>query len=210
MTDNPRRQFLVGAGMAGGAAIAGTVSAQTPIAKTLKPESYREAVLRPDDWDADTAPGLSFLFEARVKLYLPPLTVGSTPEGNRIIYVVKDGTFEGPHLKGRVVPNSGADWVRIRSDGTGVLDVRFCLETHDNALLYVYWQGRFWTNAEHAEYALDLTKPDDPDGAWRYYFRTAPLFETGDPRYAWLNNVVAVSKSRTGDGGPIHRVFAVT
>lgn len=29
------------------------------------------------------------------------------------------------------------------------------------------------------------------------------------PRYAWLNNIVAVTKSRTGDGEPIHRVFAV-
>ena len=160
-------------------------------------------------WDAEAAPELEFLFEARVKLHLPPLNAGEMSDGNRVIFLVKEGTFEGPRLKGRVVEDSGADWIRIRPDGSGVLDVRFCLETHDNALLYVYWQGRYWSAPEDAEYALDVTKPDDPGGAWRYYFRTAPLFETGDPRYAWLNNIVAVSKSRTGDGGPIHRVFAV-
>ena len=87
--------------------------------------------------------------------------------------------------------------------------MRFCLETHDNALLYVTWQGRTWSAPEDAEYAFDVEKPDDPAGAWRYYFRAAPLFETGDARYAWLNNVIAVTKSRTGDGGPIHRVYAV-
>lgn len=161
-------------------------------------------------WDAEAPPGLEFLFEARVKLHLPPMDIGSTPTGNRIIYFVKGGTFEGPHLKGHVVPDSGADWIRVRSDGTGELDVRFCLETHDNALIYVHWHGRTWSTPEDAEYAFDVQKPDDPAGAWRYYFRTAPVFETSDPRYAWLNNIIAITKSRTGDGGPIHRVFAVT
>lgn len=161
------------------------------------------------DWDADSPPSLEFLFEARVKLHVPAMDVGPTPDGNRIIFMVKGGTFEGPHLSGHVVPDSGADWISIRPDGSGVLDVRFCLETHDGALLYLFWQGRFWSAPEDAAYALDVTKPDDPSGAWRYYFRTAPFFETSDPRYNWLNNIVCVTKSRTGDGGPIHRFFAI-
>lgn len=161
------------------------------------------------DWDADSPPVLAFLFEARVKLHLPAIDIGALPDGQRVIYFIKGGTFKGPRLNGRVVPNAGADWIRIRPDGSGLLDVRFCLETHDNALLYLHWQGRFWSAPEDTEYALDLEKPDDPAGAWRYYFRAAPQFETGDPRYAWLNNIIAVTKSRTGDGGPIHRVFAV-
>lgn len=163
----------------------------------------------PAQWNADRPPELEFLFEARVKLHLPAIEIGPTPDGNRLIYYVKGGSFDGPLLNGRVVPDSGADWIQIRPDGSGLLDVRFCLETHDNALLYVYWQGRFWSEPDHAEYAFDVEKSDDPDGAWRYYFRTAPFFETSDPRYLWLNNIVSVSKSRTGDGGPIHRIFAV-
>lgn len=161
------------------------------------------------NWDADSPPGLEFLFEARVKLHLSPTDVGPTPNGNRVIFFIKGGTFEGPHLRGRVVPDAGGDWIRIRPDGTGELDVRFCLETHDNALIYVHWQGRTWSAPEDAEYAFDVEKLDDPAGAWRYYFRAAPFFETSDPRYAWLNNIVSVTKSRTGDGGPIHRVYAV-
>lgn len=135
-------------------------------------------------WDANSPPDLEFLFEARVKLHLPALDVGPTPDGQRVIFFIKGGTFEGPHLRGRVVLDAGADWVRIRPDGTGVLDVRFCLETHDNAMLYLHWQGRFWSAPEDAEYAIDLGKPDDPAGAWRYYFRAAPQFETGDARYS--------------------------
>lgn len=161
------------------------------------------------DWSAESPPELEFLFEARVKLHLPPIDIGSLSDGQRAIYFIEGGSFDGPYLRGQIVPDSGADWVKIRPDGSGILDVRFCLETHDNVFIYVYWQGRFWSAEEDAEYALDLEKTDDPNGAWRYYFRAAPFFETGDARYAWLNNIVAVTKSRTGDGGPIHRVFAV-
>ncbi len=203
MPNVTRRKTLLAAGALGMAALAGRGHAHT-----LAP-SGAGPTLRPDGWDADAPPELAFLFEARVQLHLPPMDIGQTPDGRRVIFLVSGGTFDGPHLRGRVVPNGGADWVRIRPDGTGILDVRFSLETHDNALIYVHWQGRFWSAPDDAAYALDVTKPDDPAGAWRYYFRTAPFFETGDPRYAWLNNMVAVTKSRTGDGGPIHRVFAV-
>jgi Protein of unknown function (DUF3237) len=62
---------------------------------------------------------------------------------------------------------------------------------------------------EEQGYALDFAKPDDPTGAGRYYFRTSPRFEVGEARYAWLNHLLCVSRSRTGGGGVIHRVFAV-
>lgn len=149
-----------------------------------------------------------FLFEARIAL-AEPMHVGQTPEGYRMIVNVAGGRFEGPKLKGEVVPMSGADWSRIRADGSGALDVRMCFRTDDGVLIYVHWHGLMVVSDVHREYALDFAKPDDPAGSTRYYFRTSPQFETGDARYAWLNGIVAVSTSRTGDGGVIHRVFAV-
>lgn len=104
---------------------------------------------------------------------------------------------------------SGADWSRIRADGSGALDVRMCFKTDDDALIYVHWHGLMVFSDENRDYALDFAKPDDPAGASRYYFRTSPQFETADPRYAWMNQIVAITKSRTGDGGVIHRTFAV-
>ena len=59
--------------------------------------------------------------EAREESAATGTVIIPAPGGNRVIFQVKGGTFEGPHLRGRVVPDSGADWVRIRPDGTGVL-----------------------------------------------------------------------------------------
>jgi hypothetical protein len=149
-----------------------------------------------------------FLFEARIPLEAP-MHVGQTPEGYRMIVNVGAGHFEGPRLRGDVIPMSGADWSRIRADGSGALDVRMCLKTHDGAIIYVHWHGLMIASPEDRDYALDFAKRDDPEGATRYYFRTCPVFEVADERYSWLNHLIAVSKSRTGDGGVVHRVFAV-
>ena len=66
-----------------------------------------------------------------------------------------------------------------------VLDVRTLLETHDGALVYVSYRGR-----------LDLS---GGPGATPSY--AAPLFDTGDERYAWLNAIQAVAKGTLSDGG---------
>lgn len=149
-----------------------------------------------------------FLFEARVKL-AEPIHVGPTPEGQRMIVTVEGGQFAGPSIKGEIVPHSGADWARIRSDGSGALDVRMTLKTDDEVHIYVHWHGLMAFDPADQDYALDFGKPDDPGGADRYYFRASPRFETATPKYDWLNRIIAITKSRTGDGGVVHRVFAV-
>lgn len=149
-----------------------------------------------------------FLFELHIPL-APPIDVGPGPDGRRIVLLAESGGFAGPRLRGEVLPLSGGDYVRRRSDGVSVIDVRLCLRTHDGATVLMTYQGRLQASAANAEYARDFTKPDDPAGADRYYFRTNPLFETGDERYAWLNAIVAVGMGRTGDGGVVYDIFEV-
>lgn len=150
-----------------------------------------------------------FLFEIKIPLQ-PPMDLGSTPDGRRMIFMVRSGTFKGPKLGGTVVPMSGGDWSRVRADGSVAIDVRLTLKTHDGALILMTYGGRLVVSKDDFAYALDFTKSDDPKGAQeRYYFRTNPVFETGDERYAWLNGIIAVGKGRTGDGGVIYEVFEV-
>ena len=73
------------------------------------------------------APGLVFAFELRVTVGAP-VEIGQVPRGRRRIVSILGGTFEGPGIKGKVVPG-GADWQIIRADGFSELDTRYTLET---------------------------------------------------------------------------------
>ncbi len=149
-----------------------------------------------------------FLFEVRIAL-APPVDVGAGPDGQRRFLLAESGRFEGPRMSGEVIPSSGGDYVRRRSDGVSIVDVRLCLRTDDGATILMTYQGRLKASEENLAYARDFDKPDDPAGADRYYFRTNPLFETGDERYAWLNSIVSVGKGRSGGGGVTYEVFEV-
>ena len=67
-------------------------------------------------------PQLEFLFEVSVDV-TSPLTIGQTPHGYRRIAHITGGSFEGPRLKGKILPGGG-DWLLVRPDGVGELDVR--------------------------------------------------------------------------------------
>ena len=117
----------------------------------------------------------------------PAQELGEAPLGRRRIINITGGSFRGTRLAGRVLPG-GADWQVIRTDGVADLDARYTLETADGALIYVRNHGYRHGPAEVLE-KLSLGKDVDPS---LYYMRTTPLFETGDPRYAWLNRLICV------------------
>ena len=67
------------------------------------------------------------------------------------------------------------------SDGSvGAIDVRLTLKTDDGAFIYVEYGGR-----------ADLTSG---------LIATAPTFQTGDARYAWLNRIQAEAQALDEDG----------
>lgn len=122
-----------------------------------------------------------------------PLSVGVTPSGTRMIFEVASGTVEGDRFAGKVRGRANADWFTVGADGTGTIDVRALVETHDGALVFVQYMGR-----------TDLSK--GPGGP----LYIAPRFETSDERYRWLNLVQAVGKG-SFDGRTItYEVFEVS
>ena len=69
-------------------------------------------------------------------LVAPAQKLGAVPHGTRAIAPITGGTFEGPRLRGKVLPG-GADWTLLRTDGVLELDLRITLETDDGALIYM-------------------------------------------------------------------------
>ncbi len=148
----------------------------------------------------------SFLFDAEIFLSAP-IALGATPEGNRIILNITGGTASGPKIKGKYLP-SGGEWARIRPDASLAIDVRACIETDDGALIYVTYGGRIVASPELYPRLMDMGSDDRVDPAL-YYFRTAPLFETGSEKYAWLNGIQAVGVGRVIKGGVAYRIYAI-
>ncbi|MDJ0851057.1 MAG: DUF3237 domain-containing protein [Myxococcota bacterium] len=148
---------------------------------------------------------LEYLFSYRAGIKMPPTEVGGGPLGNRVIYDVTGGDFEGPELRGRLLA-SGGDWALFGSDGVGRLDVRATLETDDGARILMQYLGVLEMNDAVAGAVARGEGTDWGDN----YFMTQPRFETGDERYAWLNRVVAVAEGRMLPAGVEYKVYQVT
>ena len=134
----------------------------------------------------------------------PSQKLGTVPHGTRLIVPVTGGDFEGPRLRGKILPGGG-DWLLLRADSVLELDLRITLETDDHALIYMTFQGLRHGPAD-AIAALGRGEVVDPT---RYYFRTVPRFETSAETYAFLNRIVAVGVGETRPDGAVHRIDEV-
>ncbi len=120
------------------------------------------------------------------------ISIPGGPQGSRVVVPVTGGTFEGPRLRGSVEPSPGGDWITGRADGSFKLDVRLVLTTDDGVHIVMSYTGVGVRTAD----GLQL--------------RTAPLFEAGDERYAWLNTIQAVGIGTSKSGSVSYQVYALT
>ena len=130
--------------------------------------------------------------------------IGPTPNGNRRIGLVAGGTFEGPKMKGIVLPG-GADWIIGRPDGSTTLDVRIVLQTDDGATIGLTYRGMRHGPADVMA-KVNAGEMVDPS---LYYFRTAVFCETASEKYDWLNRVIAIGTGHRPPEGPVYDVFEV-
>jgi len=130
--------------------------------------------------------------------------IGDTPFGHRITYIVGEGRFEGERLRGRILPGGG-DWLIGGAGGLARLDVRKTFETDDQALIHVSYTGLYKFSAE---VTARLASGEDCEFG-DTLFLTQVQFETGDPRYAWINETLAVGEGRETQNGVEYRIHAL-
>jgi hypothetical protein len=134
---------------------------------------------------------------------VPPLyVVGQTPNTFRRIGMIAGGSFEGERLSGEVV-SGGNDWQDVRKDNCTKLDVRLLLKTTDGALIVMTYQV-LRHGPPAVMQALDRGETVDPSS---YYFRLSGLFETGVPKYDWLNRIIAIGIGDRHPDGPVYDIF---
>jgi len=134
-----------------------------------------------------------------------PLNVGAVPHGTRRTAPLGGGTFEGPRLRGTILPGGSADWQLLRSDGVLEMDLRFTLQTGDGALISMRSFGLRHGPPEVMA-AIGRGETVDPS---TYYFRTMPRFETAHPAYMFLNRLIAVATGDRRPEGPIYTIHEV-
>lgn len=152
-------------------------------------------------------PDFRYLCSYRADFSEPQQMVGRAHFGRRMIAALTGGVVKGDRLSGRVLPGGG-DWATIDTKGTLRLDARVTLETHDGAMIYVSYRGVLRPMSVVNELASKGGSKTDEDRA-RVYFRTAPIFETGDERYAWLNDIVTVGMGEALNSAVRYDVFEV-
>jgi len=145
-------------------------------------------------------PKLTLAFTINVQVGAPT-ELGQVPRGRRRIIPILGGTFDGPNIRGKVVPG-GADWQIVRADGLAELDTRYLLQTDSGQLIYIQNAG-----IRHAP--ADVTKKllaGEPVDASQVYFKTIPTFETSAPELQWLTRSIFVA---TGERKPSDVVIKV-
>lgn len=106
------------------------------------------------------------------------IPIGVGPSGDRMVGELESFELSGERLTAHLKGVAAADWAVVGADGVASVDVRLVVESHDGALIYVTYQGRF-----------DLAAGWDDAVIY-----VAPRFETSDERYKWLNRTQAVGK----------------
>ena len=117
----------------------------------------------------------------------PATEFGRVPAGRRRIIPIVGGTFDGPAVRGTVVPG-GADWQIVREDGLSQLDTRYTLQTDGGALIYIQNAGMRHAPPDIMAKLL-ADQPVDPS---KVYFRTVPTFETSARELQWLTRAIFI------------------
>ncbi len=117
----------------------------------------------------------------------PIREMGQGRAGKRRIIPIIGGTVDGPGISGTIL-NLGADWQTIFEGGTAELDTRYAMETDDGALIEIINYG-FRHGPPEVIRAIAAGEEVEPAD---YYMRTHARLETGDGRYAWVNDMLFV------------------
>lgn len=128
-----------------------------------------------DAADAAAAPpGLELAMKVSADI-ADVIPLGKAPLGDRRIIPITGGSFEGPKLKGVILPG-GEDAQFDRADGVTVFEARYWLKTDDGAIIKVVNRAlRSGT-----------------------YLRTQPQFEAPSGPHDWLNRAIFIGTLTPG------------
>ncbi|HEX6277913.1 MAG TPA: DUF3237 domain-containing protein [Polyangiaceae bacterium] len=124
-------------------------------------------------------PGLGLVAQITVRLK-PPTVIGETPHGFRIDYYAASGVVVGNAFHAEVKEDS-VDYMLVRPDGVGVLDIHATLVTDDGAVITATYGGLIEFGEDGYRRMVLGNWPELP------CHQVAPRLLTQDSRYRWMN-----------------------
>ncbi|KAH8678469.1 hypothetical protein BX600DRAFT_452102 [Xylariales sp. PMI_506] len=148
----------------------------------------------------------AFLLEL---LTLPPRGIDTTQAGEKTFSPVSGGMFQGPKIKGVVLPGGG-NWNTVHSDGTCHLNAMYTICTNDGVMINVVNEGHgrvppppllpppplseramVGPNSPVRSASPGKKKRFGPD--LQGYTKTMPRFDVAPGKYEWLTQSAFVA-----------------
>jgi hypothetical protein len=144
---------------------------------------------------------LEHVFDITVEFGADRTIFGPLPGGWHQGYTpALSGTISGPRLNGTVMPQSGADYALVRSDGTVELNAHYLLRADDGTLIYLANRGYV------VPAGADSARVNDQGLRQPSYFRCAPTFRVPEGPHDWLARTVIVGAGERRQD-PDHSIF---
>jgi hypothetical protein len=136
----------------------------------------------------------------------PLKSTRGSPLGERQYWEMSEGRLTGEGISARIAM-PGGDWMLVSDDGFWRPDVRVQFETEDGAVVLLHYHGL----VEQTDRFKLAAERNEPTGWDDVNMRMAMRFETGDPRYQWLNRSLFLAEGRLlGTGRIEYRIYRVT
>jgi hypothetical protein len=135
---------------------------------------------------------------------LEPAQFIPTATGTIMNFVAKGGRFEGPGLKGEILPGGG-DGLVVGSDQIGRVRVRATLKTDDDVLIHYTAGGVIKIPVD----GLERLAAGERLPFAETYVRTTPVLETSDERYSWLSESVLIGHNELSKDKIDYRIYKV-
>lgn len=123
------------------------------------------------------------------------IMVGESKHGTRRIIPITGGTFEGPKIKGEVLPG-GEDWQLVRPDGDTELYARYLLKTDDGVIIQVI-----------NRVLMHFSRDGETPGLYRR--SVIDLEAPTDSKYDYLNHSVFIGTIQNGQVKPGEESYVI-
>ena len=132
------------------------------------------------------------------------INFGFNALGDRRLAPIVSGWFEGPRIKGEILPGS-LDWQLIRPDNVTEIEAHYTLKTHDGVLIRAVNRGYRHRSPD----GMQRLAAGEEINSTAYYIRATPVFDAPSGQYDWLNRSLFICTGQRYLNSVVINIFEI-